>query len=114
MTKLQTLSEKEELLFTVICKEWAGTDSHEEFLNILQNWKCPIHGSVKGKRKEAVEINVVNSGLYEIKTKLNKNKKDYIINRDNWAGHGINKYGTMQKCIGLQSFSWEDLKERDL
>ena len=47
--KLQTLLEKEELLFTDICKEWSVTDSQEEFLNILENWKWPINGSVKRK-----------------------------------------------------------------
>ena len=47
--KLQTLLEKEELHFTDIYKEWTVTDSQEEFLNTLENWKWPIHGSVKGK-----------------------------------------------------------------
>ena len=49
LRKLQTLLEKEELLFTDICKEWKVTDSQEEFLNILEHWKWPIHGSVKRK-----------------------------------------------------------------
>ena len=37
LRKLQTLLEKEELLFTDICKEWTITDSQEEILNILEN-----------------------------------------------------------------------------
>ena len=31
LRKLQTLLDKEELLFTYICKEWILTDSQEEF-----------------------------------------------------------------------------------
>ena len=49
LRKLQTLLGKEELIFMDIYKEWTVTNSQEEFLNILENWKWPMHGSVKRK-----------------------------------------------------------------
>ena len=76
LRKLQTLLEKEELLFTDICKEWTVRDSQEEFLNILENWKWPIHGSVSETENDIQELQIKQEDVTE-RTPLRNNLDNF-------------------------------------